>query len=166
MTVYGRTPAEEDPELHRHLEALTQFSPGVGFENRVMARVYRPAPAWLRTARAAGRDAVETGRAWTVLGVLSAGSLVSWAVAVGFILEYAAQIGAGLRWFFGTGLPYAWETVTAYVAELLATVYTLVSAWAPSGGALAAAAALSFLGLVACAWGLYRTMEAPSAVRA
>ena len=44
------TPQDEDPVLHGHLAGLPAMAPEPGFDDRVLARVRRPAPRWI-TAR-------------------------------------------------------------------------------------------------------------------
>jgi hypothetical protein len=165
QTPNAQTPAQEDPAVHRALATLPAFGPATWFEDRVMSRVRRPLPPWLKQALAGWRHYVESGRIYGVVGALAVGSLLPATAALLLASTFREQIGDGVAWFFSVGVPYVGAHIAADVAEVASEVNTMVGALFPSTTVLAAAAAGSVVMLAGCAWGLYRTMNVRGAVR-
>ena len=67
-------PLDHDPVLDRYLARLGHYAPAPGFENRVLANVYVPAPRWLQALRERARSLVETKRVWWLAGGFAASS--------------------------------------------------------------------------------------------
>ncbi|MGD8727518.1 MAG: hypothetical protein PVH40_07725 [Gemmatimonadales bacterium] len=156
----SRTPAEEDPVLHRHLVALPAFAPRTLFEDHVLARVWRPDPEWVRNVRFAGEDLVESGRVWLLIGAVTFGSLIPLAVLLGGGAAFATEISAGFEWLFREGVPTLRSAVAADLSRASSQFETRVSSLPLTADALrlGVAAALPLLGV--CAYGLSRTMRA------
>ncbi len=77
------TPSEEDPVVDRWLNSLPELVPSPGFEDAVMARVWRPAPSWLQSMQSATRALYSGKRVWMWAGGLAASSAVSMVILVG-----------------------------------------------------------------------------------
>jgi hypothetical protein len=132
------TPAQEDPAIHRMLSTLPAWMPGPGFDNRVLARVWRPHPLWLRRVEGYWGELVETGQVWLIVGAFALGSLIPIIALTALVAAHTAEIGAFLGWLVTVGIPVAWAAVSVVAYLVL---------------------------LASCAWGLYRTMSAASATR-
>jgi len=161
----AQTPADEDPEIHRLLATLPAHSPGPVFENRVLARVWRPLPAQLKHWLERWHDFVRSGRIYGVAGVAALGGLLTTTVAVGAVVQFWSEIRFGVGWFFRVGLPYAWARLLEDIEPFVSTVNATLNALFPSQAALLGAAAGSLLLLAGCAWGLHRTMNPRGAAR-
>jgi hypothetical protein len=160
------TPAQEDPGIHRMLSTLPAWTPGPGFDNRVLARVWRPHPLWLRRAEAYWGELVETGQVWLIMGAFALGSLIPIIALTALVAANTAEIGAFLAWLVTDGIPVAWAAVRAFISGIVSTVNTVVSALLPNARALMVAGVAYLVLLASCAWGLYRTMSSASATRA
>lgn len=154
------TPAEEDPVLHRHFAALPAYAPNVLFEDHVLSRVWRPEPEWVRNVRFYGRELVDTGRIWLLIGAVTFGSLIPLVVLLGSGTAFATEIGEGIDWFFQRGIPAAWTSAMADISSTLSLIETRVTALPLVGEALRMVAVGSVPVLAVCAWGLSRTMRA------
>jgi hypothetical protein len=147
------TPAEEDPVLHGYLATLPQAMPSQGLQRRVLTRVWRPAPRWVREAEARWIDSVESGRIWFVLGAIAAGSLIPLAVTTGLLVTFSSQIGALSAWMiseFGPELSgllaMYWAAATQSVTSWWAAVAPPnVGAWAAGGAGVVAVSAVGFI---------------------
>lgn len=159
------TPAEEDPAIHRVLATLPAWTPGPGFENRVLARVWRPHPLWLRRVEGYWGELAETGQVWLIIGAFALGSLIPLIALTALIAAHTAEIGAFLGWLVAEGIPVAWAATWAFIAGVVSTVNTVASALLPNARALLLAVVAFLVLLASCAWGLYRTMSAVSATR-
>ncbi len=164
-TMNELTPAQEDPLVHRMLATLPAWSPGVGFDNRVLARVWRPHPWWLRRIEAQWDDLVETGQVWLIVGAFALGSLIPIIALTTLVAAHTAEIGWFLAWLVAEGIPVAWAAVWAFISGIVSTVNAMASALLPDARAVLAAIVAYLVLLAACAWGLYRTMGAASATR-
>jgi hypothetical protein len=165
QTPDAATPAQEDPVVHRALGTLAAFGPTSWFEDRVMARVRRPLPPWLKQARATWRHYVESGKVYGPVAILAIGSLLPATAAVILASTFRTQIGDGMAWFFSVGVPYVWAQLAAETVPVVAEASAAVGAILPSTTALVAAAASCVAMLVGCAWGLHRTMNSRGAAR-
>ncbi|MDH3291961.1 MAG: hypothetical protein OEO20_07280 [Gemmatimonadota bacterium] len=154
----GLTPAEEDPILHRYLNALPAAVPMAGLSDRVLSGVWRPAPRWIRTGRAAMHDMTASGRIWLVIGALAVGSLVPLAAAVVLVGVFAESIGGGLRWLVAEGIPFAWVAFTADLQGALGTVASVLVAHGLTRADLLAGGIGAAVTTLGCAIGLRRTM--------
>jgi hypothetical protein len=139
------TPAQEDPAIHRMLSTLPAWTPGPGFDNRVLARVWRPHPLWLRRVEGYWGELVETGQVWLIVGAFALGSLIPIIALTALVAANTAEIGAFLGWLVAEGIPVAWAAAVALISEIVVVAYLVL--------------------LASCAWGLYRTMSAASATR-
>ncbi len=154
------TPAEEDPVLHRCLTALPVYDPTALFADRVLARVWRPEPEWVRNVRFTAEELTETGRIWLLIGAVTFGSLIPLAVLLGGGAIFATEVGAGIDWLLQTGLPAMWAAAMGDVSSQLSHLGTRLSGLPVSAHTLRALAVASIPVLVVCAWGLHRTMRA------
>lgn len=158
-------PAEEDPEIHRYLASLPQFSPSPGFDDRVMARVFAPAPRWLQRMRQRWRSLVETGRIWWLLG----GVAGAYAVTLASLVVLLALNRAAVESFTSSllsdiGLPM-WRGGLGVLASIIQEAYSVFSATTVSGAAsLAAVISLASV-LMANGWMLYRFMQPVQIIR-
>jgi hypothetical protein len=159
------TPAQEDPAIHRMLSTLPAWMPGPGFDNRVLARVWRPHPLWLRRVEGYWGELVETGQVWLIVGAFALGSLIPIIALTALVAANTAAIGAFLGWLVAEGIPVAWAEVSAFISGIVSTVNTLASALLPNARALMVAVVAYLVLLASCAWGLYRTMSTASATR-
>jgi hypothetical protein len=159
------TPAQEDPAIHRMLSTLTAWTPGPGFDSRVLARVWRPHPLWLRRAEAYWGELVETGQVWLIAGAFALGSLIPVIALTALVSAHMAEIWTFLDWLVAEGIPVAWMATLAFLSGVVSTVNTVASALLPNARALTLAVVAYLVLLAGCAGGLYRTMSAPSATR-
>jgi hypothetical protein len=106
------TPAQEDPAIHRMLSTLPAWMPGPGFDNRVLARVWRPHPLWLRRVEGYWGELVETGQVWLIVGAFALGSLIPIIALTALVAAHTAEIGAFLGWLVTVGIPVAWAAVS------------------------------------------------------
>jgi len=159
------SPGDEDPAIHRALSTLPAWTPGPGFENRVLARVWRPHPLWLRRIEGYWGELVETGQVWLVAGAFALGSLIPIIALTALAAAHTAEIGAFVGWLVAEGIPLAWAATWAFISGVVSNVNTLASALLPNARALLLAAVAFLVLLASCAWGLHRTMSAASATR-
>jgi hypothetical protein len=154
----GRTPAEEDPALHRYLVMLPAVQPTSGFEDRVLSRVWRPYPQWHRRVSAAGLTLVETGEIWFWVGALALGSILPLVAGVTLTATFSAEIGSGIAWLVEEGIPSVWAAASADVMQQFESLATRVSATGLDGRALGAVGLGCVTVLAGCAVGLRRTI--------
>ncbi len=96
------TPSEEDPVVDRWLNSLPELVPSPGFEDAVMARVWRPAPSWLQSMQSATRALFSGKRVWMWAGGLAASSAVSMVILVGLAVSNWVQVETAWSVFFAT----------------------------------------------------------------
>lgn len=152
------SPAGEDPLIHGSLATVSQFAPSERFADHVMSRVWRPLPPRLRALRERYEDWVQSGRVWLAVGGLAAGSLIPLGIIVGLTVTFWEPIVSFGGRVVNHVVPSAWAGVTAQAREGIDAARAAVTAVLPDGTALAAVSAVTLLVLVACAWGLYRTV--------
>ncbi len=160
----GLTPAEEDPELHRVLAALPTPDPVVGMEERVLSRVWRPAPPIARRLRAIPRGLIDSGRIWLIVGSLGFGSLMLLAAALVVFRIFAAQVGGAVGGVAAHAAPWAVAAASAAAASLVGTLRFYVAQLGLSEQTWAAIGGGSVIVLLLCALGLRRAMT-PSRTR-
>lgn len=163
-TLHGMTPAEEDPELHRMLVTLPTPEPTGGLEERVLSRVWRPAPRSVGRVRAATRDMIDSGRIWLIVGSLAFGSLLPLAAALVVSRIFAQQIGGAVGAVVTQAVPWILATASAKATALFEAARTYVEALGFSGQEWTALGGGSALLLLGCALGLRRAMT-PSRTR-
>ena len=160
----GLTPAEEDPELHRVLAALPTPDPVVGMEERVLSRVWRPAPPIARRLRAIPRGLIDSGRIWLIVGGLGFGSLMLLAAALVVVRIFAAQISGAVGGVAAHAAPWAVAAASAAAVSLVETLRSYLAQWGLSGQTWVAIGGGSVIVLLLCALGLRRAMT-PSRTR-
>ena len=150
------SPGGGDPFLDEQLLMLKRFTPIVGFEDRVLARVWRPAPIFVLIWKDRIREWATPGRRWAVAAAASFGSLVStiglaaWVNATGRVpaqqaLAWAA--GAANR-FTSDGIENTVVSWMPAVAGYLTVVPAAsLSRWASVAVAAALAPVISLAGL-------------------
>lgn len=156
--VMGLTPAEEDPELHRIVTGLPTAEPPGGLEDRVLSHVWRPAPSPLRRVRAAGKELVDSGRIWLIVGGLALGSLVPLSTMFVVTRLFSHEIGGALSTAASEAGPWLAAMVSNQTASLIETARAYLAGLGLAGTTWAAIVGGSAAFSVACAWGLYRTM--------
>lgn len=161
---HGMTPAEEDPELHRMLTTLPTPEPAGGLEERVLSRVWRPAPRSVRRVGAITRDLIDSGRIWLIVGSLAFGSLLPLAAALAVSRIFAQQIGSAVGAVVTQAVPWTLAASSARVTALFETAQTSVQALGFSGQEWVALGGGSAVLLLGCAVGLRRAMT-PSRTR-
>ena len=160
----GLTPAEEDPELHRMLAALPTPELTGGLEERVLSRVWRPAPPFVRRVRTATRGLVDSGRIWLIVGSLGVGSLMLLSTVLVVLRVFAPQVSGAISAVTTQAVPWAVAATSGKAASLLAAARSYLEQLGLSGQAWAAIGGGSAILLLACALGLRRAMT-PSRTR-
>ena len=153
------TPQDEDPVLHGHLAGLPAMAPEPGFDDRVLARVRRPAPRWITAARHHVAAYRESGQVWFLIGALALGSLIPWLAFGAFAAAEPQYVSSGMRWLTGQGWPELAASVSANAAAAERGIGGLASQWLPTGFSLTAGAAIASAIWLLCAVGLYRVMR-------
>jgi hypothetical protein len=165
MTKKPLPPAEEDPVIDGYLASLQHYSPSQGFDDRVMAQVFTPAPRWLQSARTRVRSLVESGRVWWLLGGLSGAYAVSLSLIVTLIALNTAGVGSFISSLLSNvGLP-AWRAFLGMAAGITRSAYSVFSTTTVSGQIVLAAAATLTVLFVFNGWMLYRLMQPVQVVR-
>lgn len=91
MTEQSQIPPNgEDPVLDQQLHVLKRFTPIVGFENRVLARVWRPAPMFWLVFTDYMRRVATPGRRWLAAGMASFGSAIMTVALLNQFVTYSA----------------------------------------------------------------------------
>ncbi len=147
------TPQQEDPVVHGLLANLPEYSPSPGFADRVMRRVYRPAPGWVQWVTRVCSTALTPRRVWTAVGGFAATSAVAMVAIVVAAFSYwvhietvwqgmvslmfdawrlTVQLAAGfavatMRWFepLGLGQPSLFTLVTTTLVVLAVSAFGL-----------------------------------------
>lgn len=159
VTTKAIPPSEEDPVIHRYLTSLREYSPSPSFEDRVMARVFTPAPLWWQGVRNRCRAFAETGRVWWLLGGLTGAYAVSLALTVGLVALNSDAVGRFTgKFLVDVGLP-VWRSGLGVAAGLIRQAYTILSTTSISGPVLVAAATSLAAVLALNSWLLYRLMQ-------
>jgi hypothetical protein len=86
------TAAEEDPIVDRWLASLPELSPGDGFADAVMARVWVPVPRWVRSVQSTTRALLGRKRVWVWAGGLAVSSAASMAVIIALMVSHWVQV--------------------------------------------------------------------------
>lgn len=78
MTEQNQVPPDgEDRVLDQQLHTLERFTPIIGFESRVLSKVWRPAPMFWLVFKDRLREFASPRRRWLAAGLASLGSIVS-----------------------------------------------------------------------------------------
>ena len=153
------TPAEEDPLVHAFLRDLTRHSPRAGFADRVMAQIWRPAPAWVRALKRFGSAAVHPDRVWYVAGGLAAASAASFALLLTLTLRNWPQIETAWMAARGAVLVPAWRIAVELTTSIVTSAYALWTAFGLTQSQWAVFGILSVVTMVLCSWGFLRTLH-------
>lgn len=153
LTPGGPEPAD-DPAVGRYLIALAAFTPSPRFADRVLARVWRPIPRWLRDFR---ERVLTPARVRAAAGTLAAGSFLWQAALAAFLVSAPAEARSAVSWVGGEVWPFVWRPAQAYLETGLAMATAYSGALAQHWTTLAAAGAAGLVLLAGCTWGLYRT---------
>lgn len=153
------TPEHEDPIVHGYLASLETFGPRVGFADRVLADVIRPAPAWVRWVRHVYRTVFnrETRWVWALGGAASAA--FSFAVYFSLAVTHWDQVQSAWATFVRTGLPDAWRSFAGISASAATTLLSVAEPLATLTRLWPAAVGGSLLVMMVSAWGLRRTVR-------
>lgn len=153
------TPEQEDPALHRLLSSLPRYAPSPAFEDRVLSRVYRPAPAWVRALRGDGTRAFDTRTLRWWLGGLIVSSAVSTVVLLIAASTYWMQLETAWS-TFATGLVLgAWREAIAVTSDVAIVVSRAAAQWNFTGYSALALGVGGLFVLSLSAWGLHHTMR-------
>lgn len=153
------TPAQEDPELHRLLTLLPSYMPSAGFEDRVLSRVYRPAPAWIRALRSGTSRAFDTRKLRWWFGGLVASSAVSTIVLVIVATTHWMQLETAWSTFSKGIVLGVWREAIAMTSAAVVFAARSVAQWnlTPWDAIGIGIGGVAVLAL--SAWGLHHTMR-------
>ena len=162
-------PGGEDQVLDQQLHALKRFTPIVGFENRVLSGVWRPAPIFWLVFTDRVREFFTPGKRWFAAGVASLGSLASTLAIVNWIdnenvvprlADWSTRTLNGVTWDRMQAAAYAGvQTVAGYVAPIpAASVSQWISQWTGVAIGVTLAPVISLVGL-------YLVMRRPASER-
>ncbi len=159
-------PADDDPVLDRQLLALKHIAPFPGFENRVLSRVWRPAPMFLLAWKDRLQGLFTSRVRWALAGLASFGSAASTA-AVAWWVSTPGHLPAGSpAWGAGMASGFTWDTARDTLISWLPAAATYLTAfpaasysrWAGAAVAVSLAPAISLAGL-------YLVMRRPAGER-
>ena len=159
------TPAEEDPIVDRWLTSLPELSPGDGFEDAVMARVWVPVPHGVRSVQGTTRALLDRKRVGMWAGGLAASSAASIAVIVALMVSHWVQVETAWSLLSGSFLLEAWRLGVALIGQTLATAIALRDVWGLTGTMTLFAGLASAVVSGSSAWGLYRILMGFNAER-
>ena len=159
------TPAEEDPIVDRWLNSLPELSPGHGFEDAVMARVWVPVPHWVRSVQSTTRALLDRKRVWMWAGGLAAWSAASIAVIVALMVSHWVQVETAWSLLSGSFLLEVWRLGVALIGQTLATAIALRDVWGLTGTMTLFAGFAGAVVSASSAWGLYRILMGFNAER-
>ena len=153
------TPSEEDPVVDRWLNSLPELVPNPGFEDAVMARVWRPAPSWLQSMQSATRALFSGKRVWMWAGGLAASSAVSMVILVGLAVSHWVQVETAWSVFFDGFVAEAWRVTATVTAQAIASGLAMIEFWGVTSTMLMSASIAGALITVLSAYGLYKIMS-------
>ena len=159
------TPAEEDPIVDRWLTSLPELSPGDGFEDAVMARVWVPVPHWVQSVQNMTRALLDRKRVWVWAGGLAASSAASIAVIVALVVSHWVQIETAWSLLAGSFLLEVWRLGVTLIGQTLATVIAFREVWGLTGTMTLFAGLAGAVVSASSAWGLYRILMGFNAER-
>ena len=148
----------DDPALDQLLGRLVHLAPAPGFVDRVMVRVRRPVPAWLRSTQRLGQSLVRTRRrALTLGGGFAVSSVVSMSIVAVLASQSTVQLAAFWAWLtqgLSLGL---WRTLVTSAARLVHTL-TLYSQALTVAALVLGTISLAVAAFVSL-WGMHRLMS-------
>ena len=159
------TPAEEDPIVDRWLTSLPELSPGDGFADAVMARVWVPVPHWVQSVQNMTRALLGRKRVWVWAGGLAASSAASIAVIVALMVSHWVQIETAWSLLAGSFLLEAWRLGVTLIGQTLATAIAFREVWGLTGTMTLFAGLAGAVVSASSAWGLYRILMGFNAER-
>ena len=162
-------PGGEDPALDQQLHALKRFTPITGFENRVLSRVWRPAPMFWLVFMDRLRAFASPRRRWLAAGLASAGSLVPAYGLYHVVTEHSVAAQArswvanavgGTTWDGIQGAAFAgMQTAAGYITSIpAASISQSISQWGDVAIGVTLAPVISLVGL-------YLAMRQPASER-
>jgi hypothetical protein len=152
------TPAEEDPIVDRWLTSLQELSPGVNFEDAVMARVWVPAPHWVQSVQTATRAMFHRKRLWMWAGGLAASSAASMAIIITLMVSRWVQVETAWSTFVDGFVLEAWRASVSLIGQTVATTMAIREMWGLTGTVVLFASLAGTAVTVCSAWGLYRLL--------
>ncbi len=158
-------PLDHDPVLDRYLARLGHYAPAPGFENRVLANVYVPAPRWLQALRERARSLVETKRVWWLAGGFAASSVISITIVTAVVLTNAASVQMLFGLFNSQVALPAWRAMLGIVSGIAYDLYSLFGAANVSTAAFVAVSLSVLAILVFNSWAVYRLMQPARGIR-
>ncbi|HEX9726921.1 MAG TPA: hypothetical protein VGA37_00280 [Gemmatimonadales bacterium] len=91
------TPSDTDSDLDNRLKTLARVPVPARFEDRVLARVRIPLPAWLRRTSKGVRAMLSGPRGWMILGGFSLATAAAWSVTVAAGVHFGGYLSEGAR---------------------------------------------------------------------
>ena len=157
--VMDLTPDKEDPVLHAYLTALPSYSPRDGFQDRVMSRVWKPAPAWVKPFVVRARAFAHPRRIWMLAGGLAFTSSIFMAATVALAVANWMHVETAWRLFVGTVMLGAWSVVVQWTAASVAAVVRWFQLLDVGGSTIVVGLCAATLVVLSSAWGLLRTLK-------
>ena len=159
-------PIVEDPVLDRQLLALKRFKPIVGFEDRVLSGVWRPAPMFVLIWQDRLSRVFTPARRWMLAGVASLGSFGSAMILGHLVTNHLLKSDLGLRvssaMAAGATENISWDRVSGAVASLAPAAAGSISGLpAASFSQLASVAPWATLVTIISGIGLYLVARRP-----
>jgi hypothetical protein len=153
------TPEQEDPELHRLLVSLPSYMPSAGFEDRVLSRVYRPAPAWVRALRRGPSRAFDTRKVrWWIGGMVASSAVASIVLAI-VATTHWMQLETTWSTFSKGIILGAWRDAIAITSDVIVFAARTVAQWNLTGPDAVAFGIGGLMVVSLSAWGLHHTMR-------
>jgi hypothetical protein len=154
-----RAATDESPALDRALASLPHFTPAAGFEDRVMAQVFTPAPMWIQQFRHWRDSLADTGRLRWLLGGLIGAAAVSMSALAAFVALNGAATRDSLGQFLTVvGLPI-WRALLGFAAQVVADICVVAGSVAFPGGVWLAMGVGGCVTLMLDVWILLRLMQ-------
>jgi hypothetical protein len=150
--------AEEDPEVHRYLVTLERYAPHPSLADRVLVRVRRPDPRWLRDVRDRAAALVASGRIWYVVAAFAIGSLIPQIALVALGTAYADVLSQYAGLMTAQFLPRLLEAALSAITGARFIITSRLGVALPLGLTLWEAAAIAAALTLAAAYGLHRTL--------
>ncbi len=148
----GLDPAD-DHAIRRYVSTLQAFTPSPGFVERVLARVWRPVPRWLRQLR---ERVLPPHRIRAGVAVLAAGAFLWQAALAVLIATFPDRATSGLARLTSDAWPWLVETGRDYLARGFDLVTPTITTLLPSGTVVAALSGAALTVMTVSTWGLYR----------
>lgn len=159
-------PLDNDPVLDRQLAQLGHFAPAPGFEDRVLANVFVPAPRWVQALRERGRSLIETKRVWWLAGGFAASSVISVTIVTAIVLTNAAAVQTLVGWFNAQLALPAWRTMLGIVSGIAYDLYATLGAVNISTAGFVALSLSVLAILMFNSWAVYRLMQPARGMKA